>query len=90
MNWRKWAILFLILAVGSAVGSLVVGLYMSFSINQLPLPSSYEEAIPYHLIEIRDYLDEIQGLIYACLFLLAAIFCALMDIGNRQHGKNLS
>jgi hypothetical protein len=73
----------LILAVVSVIASKAVGLYVSYSLNQLPIPSSYEEAIPYHLIEIRNSLDGIQGLISASSLLLVAIFCALMDLGDQ-------
>jgi hypothetical protein len=83
MNWYKYAYLFLILAVVSVIASKAVGLYVSYSLNQLPIPSSYEEAIPYHLIEIRNSLDGIQGLISASSLLLVAIFCALMDLGDQ-------
>jgi hypothetical protein len=65
------------------IASKAVGLYVSYSLNQLPIPSSYEEAIPYHLIEIRNSLDGIQGLISASSLLLVAIFCALMDLGDQ-------
>ena len=89
MIWDKCAYLFFILAVVFVVVSQAVGLYMSHSLNQLPLPSSYEEAIPYHLIEIRQSLDGIQGLISTCSLLLAALFCVLMDIGDqlRRRGQ---
>jgi hypothetical protein len=75
------------LAVVSVIASKAVGLYMSYSLNQLPLPSSYEETIPYHLIEIRNSLDGIQGLISTCSLLLASIFCALMDVGDQLRGR---
>ena len=88
MIWDKCAYLFFILAVVSVIVS-QVSVYVSYSFNQLPLPSSYEGIIPYHLIEIRHSLEGIQGLISTCSLLLAALFCALMDIGDqlRRRGQ---
>jgi len=79
MDWRSGAIGFAILSGLSSV--FFLGFIFPAGWRTQSLADSAEVATLIHLNEITGYL-------FIMMFLLAAIFCTLMDIANSLHKRN--
>jgi hypothetical protein len=78
MDWRSNAIGFAILSGLS--GAISLGFIFPTGWRTQSIADSAEVATLVHLNEITSFL-------FILMFLLAAIFCALMDIGNSLRGR---
>jgi hypothetical protein len=78
VNWHSWAETFFGVAVPLFIGSQIWSLWAMRWISY----DNYESGILNYLVDLTHYVALVG------LPLLAAIFCALMDIGDRLHGKD--
>jgi hypothetical protein len=78
VNWLSWAKFFFGLAIISFIGSEIYSFMAATWIDF----SNYESGILYNLVDLTHFIALVG------LPLLAAIFCALMDIGDRLRGRD--